>query len=153
MKLRELIESKKVYTQKEMKDVYKNIQSEEIEYRKKVLSLKFRIATKPEHIKTVIKGKVETENDAKEGDYIVQGAQGEDYVLTPKKFNDRYVIKGKRAETKPVKTKAKIATNPLTFMASWGEKMICDVGDAVINNKGEYYRIEKDSFSKTYEKT
>lgn len=153
MKLKEYIVENTVFTQAQMKSVYGGIDSPEKTYQKKELTFSVKTVTEKENVVTKIDGKVKTKNIANKGDYILTGTKGEKYVLTPKKFNERYISKGEgKAVSKPVKTKAKIAIGPLTFMASWGEKMIAEKGDAIVNNKGEFYRIEKGAFNNTYEK-
>jgi len=146
------LDEEKILTQKEMADYYQKIPAKENTYKKKKMLFDFKIADSDQKITTEIDGKKETSNTAKKGDYILTGTRGEKYVLTPEKFNSRYKIKGDKAETIPVKTKAKIVEKPIKFMASWGEKMIANSGDAIVNNDGEYYRIEKKAFKNTYKK-
>lgn len=154
MNLKQYILEKKVMSQKEAKTYYDNLDSEENTYQKKKLTFDVKIAEKPEKVITTIDGKKETGNTAKKNDYILTGTKGEKYVLTPEKFNQRYIMNAKtgKAETKQVKTKAKIAKENVRFMASWGEEMIAEPGDALVNNNGEIYRIEKGAFANTYEK-
>jgi hypothetical protein len=150
---RVLKEDNGILNQQEMKDFYTNLPSQEKSYQKKSFTLKFRVADKIEKVETVIDGKKETENTAKTGDYILTGTKGENFVLTPEKFNSRYIIAGGLAKTKPVKIFAKEYSNqePVSFTASWGEKMILEIGDFLVRNDAEYYRIEKQAFANTYE--
>jgi hypothetical protein len=141
---------KNIYTQEEMSDVYKPLKTKEKTYKKKSLFFDFEIADEEKEIKTIINGKVETTNTAYKGDYILTGSKGEKYILKPEKFNNRYIIKGDKAKTKPAQTKAKEWNRgDLEFMAEWGEKMIIENGDFLINNNGEFYRIEKEAFHNT----
>jgi len=150
MKLTELLESK-IYTQKEMEQIYKEIPSKEKIYQKKKLMFDVELVKQPREVITKIDGKEETKNKANKGDYILTGTKGEKYVLSPNKVKERYIIKDNKAESKPVKTKGKILDSKISFIASWGEKMNTEIGDTLINNNGEYYRIEKSAFKNTYD--
>lgn len=142
----------KIYTQEEMKQVYDSLTSEEKTYTKKDLFFDFEVATEPKEIITLIDGKQETKNMAKPGDYIITGTKGERYIISADKFNGRYDIVDNKAKTKPVKILAKMwNTNNVQFMASWGEKMIIENGDFLVNNNNEFYRIEKEAFFNTYQ--
>lgn len=139
-------------TQNMMKDVYAGIPSVEKSYRKKSLYFDYRVADKEEEIVTVINKKVETKNIAKPGDYILTGSLGEQYVISPNKFESKYSIVENKAKTKPVEIKAKIYKGPpISFQASWGEEMILEGEDSLIDSSGEYYRIDANAFSNTYE--
>ena len=52
--------------------------------------IKARVATETQEVITYINGKEETRNQARQGDYIVEGPKGEQYVVSPKKFTARY---------------------------------------------------------------
>ncbi len=153
LKLFEAFESfDKVYTQEEMKDIYESLTSEEKEYTKKDLFFDFELVEEPKEVITMIDDKQETKNTAKPGDYIITGSKGEQYVLSSDKFKSRYDIVDGKAKTKPVKILAKEWNiDNLEFVASWGEKMIIENGDFLVNNNGEFYRIEKGAFHNTYE--
>lgn len=140
-----------VYTQQEMKEVYNKVDNEEKKYQKKILFFDYRIALQREEIITEINGKIETKSSANPGDFILTGSMNEKYVLPAAKFSSRYEVVEHRAKTKPVETLAKIYKGePIRFIASWGEEMIIEPEDALINNNNEFYRIEKNAFNNTY---
>jgi len=152
MTFNEAISPAKTLDQKSMSIFYKNIGSQEKEYTKKDLTFNYIIAQKLTPVETIIDGKKETSNKANKGDYILTGSRGEKYVLTPEKFNSKYdIVSDSQAKTKPVKIMAKEYQGDLVkFMADWGEEMILESGDFLVNNNGEYYRIEKQAFHNTY---
>lgn len=147
---KELLEN--TLTQNKMKDVYKNISNQEKTYTKKTFKVNYKIADKEENISTELDGQKETSNTAKQGDYIVTGIKGEKYILKPDNFKKKYnIINDNIAETKPVKIKAKKYTgDSFEFIAPWGETMIINNNDYLVNNNNEIYRIEKEAFHKTY---
>ena len=124
---------------------------------KKSFEVKARILTKPETVKTVIDGKVETTKQGNIGDYVLTGPKGEKYTVEAKKVKDRYSETTNpdgtvTLKTKPVSIKYSISDKDFTFTASWGEKMIAEVGDALVYENGKLsYRIEKEIFKDTYE--
>lgn len=152
MKLRTILKETRVLNQEEMAEFYKSLPQEERSFVKRQLELEFRIAERPERVVTSIDGEQETVNKAEEGDYIITGVKGEKYILTPKKFNDRYIVAGNKARTKPVEITAKqYKGKSISFMASWGEEMILNYNDFLVRNVNEYYRIEKNAFREIYE--
>ena len=149
-----LKENNNVKSQEDMKLFYRQITSEEKTYTKRQLTFDVEIAKELKNVVTTIDGEEETTNKANKGDYILTGSKGERYVLTPEKFNKRYTMIGdNKAKTKPVQIQAKeyIANEQVKFMASWGEQMILNKGDFLVNNNGEFYRIEKEAFHNTYQ--
>ena len=145
--------SEKVYSQEDVAKIYKELETKEHTYVKKELTFDFRIADKEEKIVTEIDGEKETENVAKEGDYILTGSKKEVYVLSPKKFESRYTVEDGKAKTKPVEILAKrFEGKKLNFKAPWEEDMIIKSSDFLVKNDGEYYRIEKEAFENTYAK-
>lgn len=117
-----------------------------------------------EHIVTTIDGEDETKKTAKADEVVVKGPKGELYVVSTKKFNERYEV------TKPLtdkfqKYKAKGLIRAyeykgptFKFMASWDEEMLCKEGDYLAcpvldadeSKAKEVYRIEKSVFAETY---
>lgn len=163
---------------------------------------------------------VETKNTTKKGDYVVKNPTGEEYVLSEKKFSQKYYktplddedsLGFKTYENKPeernlikisknifdeilkefekgtanqkefkdfmenyetfkaekcVKVKARISDGGETiitktkkknqtgktfkFKATWDEYMILKVGDYVVLNDGEAYRLGAEEYQKTY---
>jgi len=127
--------------------------SKEKTYEKMPNELNFEIAEKDRKVTTFIDGKQEKTNTAKAGDYILTGVKGEKYVSTPEKFNSKYIVKGDKAVTKPVRIKAApYFGKELSFKAPWGETMIVNSGDFLVNADDGMYRIEKEIFPKTYKK-
>jgi len=124
---------------------------------KKSFEVKARILTKNETIKTVIDDIIETTKNGKIGDYVLTGPKGEEYTVEASKVKDRYIeVSNKNnkiiLETKPVKIKYTLSNKNFTFEASWGEKMIAEIDDALVYEDGKLsYRIEKEIFNKTYE--
>jgi hypothetical protein len=118
------------------------------------------IVEKEVRVKTIINGKIETENTAKPGDYILTGSKNEKYVLTADKLKDRYVpIPGEDGKYKAVGTcyGVKYLGNSFTFKAPWGETMVCKNGDMIVSThhnpnlaKKDIYRIEANAFKATY---
>jgi len=151
MKLSELI-LEYVLTQDDMVKFYDDINNPEETYTKKLLKLKYRIAQKGEKVDTIINGEKETNNTANEGDFIIIGVKGENYILSPNKVKEKYnIVDDETITTKPVKIKAKeYKGKDIQFKASWGENMILKSGDYLVRNNDEYYRIEKNAFAELY---
>lgn len=119
-----------------------------------------------ELIVTEINGVVETTNTVKsEDEVVIRGPAGELYIVPDKKFRERYTTGGKKLTKsfKPFKAKGMIRAmespyEPFEFVASWGEKMICNPGDYIacpVKSKNDFiltevYRIERSVFDKTY---
>lgn len=119
-----------------------------------------RKVDKKENITTRIRGKVETTNTAKAGQYIVKGVHGEIYVLTEDQVNKRYKYlrdyddKSKIYEAVGEVYAVKYTGPPFLFKAPWGENMLCESGDYIASPKlhsyDDVYRIERTAFTKTY---
>ena len=122
-------------------------------YRKfgEVTASKVLVETK---VVTEIKGEVETVNIAKPGDFIVTGAEGEKYVLTPEKFESRYKHKVGNVYTATGGCYAvQYEGIDFAFKAPWGEDMICKDQDYICSTVltgDDVYRIERLIFLKTY---
>ena len=123
--------------------------------------VKFETSQKVQEVVTVINGETETTNTAQIGDYILEGVNGEKYVLTPKKFMQNYEIEeysySEMKGTAKIKPQPRFAaqwyiSHQLIFTADWGEEMICNEGDYLVapQDFSEVYRIEKSVFEKTY---
>lgn len=151
MKLSELI-LEYVLTQDDMVKFYNDIKNEEETFKKKPLKLNYRIADKEEKIDTIINGVKETNNIAKQGDFIITGVKDEKYVMSKSKVEQRYdIIDDKTIKTKQVEIKAKKYNGEeIQFKASWGERMILQNSDYLVKNNDEYYRIEKEAFMELY---
>mmetsp|Transcript_981 Transcript_981/g.2492 ORF Transcript_981/g.2492 Transcript_981/m.2492 type:complete len:199 (+) Transcript_981:60-656(+) len=128
-----------------------------------------RPATPGESVETIVDGKVETRNTAKEGDMIVLNvnADGERYIAKRETFAKKYEDAGGEADEEGMKrynpkgviravevSDTEMAKIPAhSFVAAWGEEMIVEVGDFLAlphPDGGEIYRIEKNAFGKTY---
>lgn len=101
-------------------------------------SVKARLAKVGEKIDTIIDGKIETTNMAKENDVIVTGIKGEKYIIKKDKFLIRY--KGPNLSSKDKTYEAighcfaiKYLGRSVKFKASWGEEMILNKGDYLIS--------------------
>lgn len=116
--------------------------------------VKARPAKNGEHIVTVIDGKVETRNTAKQGDYVLTGPAGENYIVEGKTFKARYT-KVKTGVYKPIGScnAFQYKGEAFEFKAPWGEKMLCEKGDylaSIESDLSDIYRIESSVFGKTY---
>ena len=118
-----------------------------------------RLAEAGEQIVTILDGEIETTNVAQEGDLVVRGPKGEEYILTESKFSSRY---SGPAPTGLFQTYEATGTTfavqwphgPTRFTASWGETMIINHGDYLCSPtevpSGDIYRIEREVFEQTY---
>jgi hypothetical protein len=112
-------------------------------------------------VTTLASGAKETENVAKEGDWIVTNPSGEQYVIAEQKFMGRYApttVEG----TYKAKGSCRAVKNPfgkpIEIMASWGSPqtgdencMIADTCDPDGSNMGgEPYLIDAAAFAETY---
>lgn len=124
-----------------------------------------RWADDNEYVVTEINGEVETTKFAVAGEVVVRGPAGELYVVPQVKFYQRYDTEDHDLsdEFQPFKAKGMVRAvehkgAPFEFVASWGEKMICNTGDYLANpvlnehdfNVTEVYRIERSVFDQTY---
>ena len=139
---------------------------------KKYKEVYARKAIEGEIIKTYTKDGLETQNVAKEGDYVVKNntEAKEMYILSEKKFNERYKYKSDldnewkvysplgRIKALKVNGKIfkvfKIKEKEFYILTSWGEKMIVKRNDFLVAplNYNEVYRIANKEFFETYEK-
>lgn len=119
-------------------------------------------ATVGERIVTTLKGGMkETENTAKEGDWIVTNPSGEQYIVSEKKFLDRYEPTDEDG-TYSAKGYCRAIVNPfgrpIEIMARWGSPqtggadcMVVDTCDKDGSNRGnEPYLIDASAFRETY---
>ena len=144
-------------TQQEIIEIFKTLPYSEY---KKFGQVNFAIAAHTQEVVTSINGEVETTNTAQEGDYIVEGASGEFYVLTPAKFDKNYVVTtinpdhtGAASVLPQPRYAVEWTGENFKFTAAWGEEMICNKGDYLVapQDLSEVYRIEKETFLKTYQ--
>lgn len=161
MKLADLFEGNKVKSQSEM--IADFAEQDTILY-KKFGTFKARNGKEGEKITTVIDGEEETNKTVKDGEVVIEGPKGEHYVVSLKKFKERYEVdKDLTDDFQSFKTKGMIRGFEWTgesfkFMASWDEEMLCKKTDILatpVKDKDdesitEVYRIERSVFDETY---
>lgn len=109
-----------------------------------------------ELIETITSDGKETQNIAKEGDFVVKniGGSGEEYILSGDKLAKRYKQISDNVYQAIGECMGIVYEGPeIQFMASWGEPMVLKPGDMVVTplpNKGEVYRIARKEFESTY---
>lgn len=111
---------------------------------------KYRVADKPGTIDT-LEGPVKYPA----GFYILTGPKGEEYPMSPEKFNELKDDLGDGVCTpKKIVKIAKLADHSGTVDTSWGEKLHYNPGEDVIVRHGEndYGVVKLDIFKQTYEK-
>ena len=136
---------------KKKKLIYKHINNGEPH---KMSPMTYTVSNKKQEVVTITTDGKETNNIADEGDIIMSGATGENYVIKKAKFPKLYEgeIGG---DVYPEQSPRKIAYykgGTVKFKAPWGEDMIIKQGDYLVKdpvNDG-YYRIAKTEFEKTY---
>ena len=125
-------------------------------------------------LETVVKGKVETTNEYKAGDFIVLGTEGERFILSAQKLDERYdVANALQTVDQALASQGYKAYKPTgqawvqqldengieanfpagKFMAQWGSEMMIEPGDWLTTTAplaDEVYRIERIAFSNTY---
>jgi hypothetical protein len=160
--LKQIHESAKVKNQTEMKADMGD-RKDTVVY-KKSGTFDARNGKVGERIVTEIDGEEETQKTVGENDVVIKGPKGELYVVSVKKFNERYEVdKELTDEFQPYKATGLIrayeyAGKPFKFVASWDEEMICNAGDFLASPLSnvddeeirEVYRIEKSVFADTY---
>jgi len=111
---------------------------------------RYEIASEPGTIDT-LEGPVKYPK----GYYIMTGPKGEQYPISPEKFNDLKDDLGDGVCTpKKIIKVAKLADHSGSVDTSWGEKLHYNPGEDVIVRHGEndYGVVKKDIFAQTYEK-
>lgn len=128
-------------------------------YRKKG-RYSYRVATELERIHTILSDGQEAENDALPGDYIMAGVSGEVYVISPKKFQDRYHDLGNgvaEAKGEAWGNQYRGPSIELGVPLSWNDPtgvMPLHNGDYLISSDAvfsEAYRVKREEFESTYE--
>lgn len=131
-----------------------------VPYCRKVASVKARPAVEGEVHSTVVKGKVETTNTAKAGDWIAIGVLGEITILTSVQF---FALHDPSTDTKPQipgfgtfttrgVIQAKRIKGPFKLLAPWGKEQIIQDGYLFKNHTtGEVYGCEETAFYASYE--
>lgn len=166
-KLKEEAEARRVKSQDTMiGEMNKKLAAhdENVKLYKKSGTFKARNGKPGEHVVTEIDGEKETEKTVKDGEVVIKGPKGEMYVVSTKKFNDRYEVdKELTDEFQDYKAKGLIYAYEykgptFKFRASWDEDMLCKEGDFLACPvtdpeeaiAGEVYRIERGVFDDTY---
>jgi hypothetical protein len=111
---------------------------------------KYEIAKEPGTIQT-LEGPV----NYPAGFYIMTGPKGEQYPISPEKFNDLKDDLGDGVCTpKKIIKVAKVADHSGTVNTSWGEKLHYNPGEDIIvrHSENDYGVVKKDIFAQTYEK-
>lgn len=111
---------------------------------------RYEIASGPGTIQT-LEGPVKYDT----GYYIMTGPKGEQYPITPERFNSLKDDLGNGVCTpKKIIKLAKVADHSGTVDTSWGEKLHYDPGVDVIVRHGpnDYGVVKKDIFAMTYER-
>jgi hypothetical protein len=117
-----------------------------------------------EYVETIIDGELETTRTVGENEVVIRGPAGEDYVVSITKFHMRYDVDKELTdnfqgyEATGIIRAFEYVGQPFTFIASWGEEMICKPGDFLATpaastedmNVHEIYRIERGVFDTTY---
>lgn len=133
-----------------------------VHYAQKTSSVKARVGNLGEEVDTrprvrrqdkvyVIgetKGKVKVE-----GSVIVTNPDGEEYIIKPDKFANKYSATDEKGVFKPIASPIKyiVVDDDITFTAPWGEKMYCTKGGVLnVSNLDDIYAIQNEPFSKTY---
>ena len=112
---------------------------------------KYEIAQEPGTVQT-LEGPVKYEA----GHYIMTGPKGEQYPITPKKFNELKDDLGNGiASPKKIVKLAKLADHDGSVPTSWGETMHYTAGNDYIVKHGsnDYGVVKKDIFAQTYDTT
>lgn len=116
---------------------------------KKPAKEKYEIAQEPGIIQT-LEGPVKYPA----GYYIMTGPKGEQYPISPEKFNDLKDDLGNGiCQPKKIMKVAKLADHSGTVDTSWGEKLHYNPGEDYIVRHGpnDYGVVKKDIFNQTYE--
>ena len=123
-------------------------------------------------LETIIKGQKETSKAYRPGDYILQGAEGEQYCIDGHVFHQRYARAFEPAQTKLLQDEGfrlysatgRVWAHQLgeqecaasfpagQFIAAWGEPMAVAPGDWLVAPRpaaNEVYRVEVSAFAKT----
>lgn len=108
-------------------------------------------------LQTVTADGHETQKAVAPGDVIVSGPSGEKYNIGGEsKLLKNYPVDAGRGRRKPDTTTQRMVarytgTEPVSFVASWGEAMILKPGDYLVREaEGKYYRIAAHEYNQTY---
>ena len=164
MKIIKISATDPVLTQNEMRDKFIDKIMKSPIYEKKITAL-VRKAKLGERVITNTSDGKETENVAKEGDFVVQNntQAKEEYIISSDKLSKRYVKISDGAKEidgfqwKKYKAVGKVNAikydgQDIKFKAPWEEDMTLKNGDMLASTDGnEIYRIALSEFKQTYE--
>lgn len=161
VKPQEVTESSKISSQKDMISIMKDA---DVTLYKKSGTFKARKGKVGETIVTTIDGEDETKKTVTANEIVVEGPKGEMYVISEKKFRERYEV-----DIEPTSSYQKYKAtgmikayeykgSTINFIASWDEEMLCKEGDYLAypvkdaddSEISEVYRIERSVFDETY---
>ena len=159
-----------MHTQTEIKTMFLPLLKNNGKVFKKFKKVYARKAKGGEKIDTITSDGKETTNIAQPGDYIVKNQTNSEevYILTKKKFKDRYIYlrRSKQGfseyipigkicalELKPNVLKKNKLKKRFYFEAPWGAKMVAKENDYLVcpPNFNEVYRIARKEFFETYQ--
>lgn len=117
---------------------------------KKAAPVKYQVATDAGTVDT-LEGPVRYEA----GHYIMTGPKGEQYPITPEKFNTLYDDNGNGTGTpKKIEKLAKLADHNGVLHTSWGDLNYTSGNDYIVRHgEGDYGAVKKDIFAQTYDTT
>ena len=147
---------KSIITQSEAMDKFLPLIKKSGQKYVKFTKVRARPAKVGEMIETITSDGKETQNKAKEGDYVVTnlGGSGEEYILSGQKLRDRYDEIGDSIfQAKGSCMALQYNGEPTEFIASWGEPMVLKPGDLIctpLPSMDEVYRIALAEFLNTY---
>jgi len=98
-------------------------------------------------------GLVETTKTAgADGGYKITNPAGEEYVMNPDKFKERYEAAERDGYFKPVWAPVMVVQidEDVVFTAPWGNDMHIAAGGVIVNNNGDIYGIQPAEFADTY---
>lgn len=156
-------------TKEEVRRIFASLTKKEYQKRGKFL---YRLAVPGETVLTIVSGKLETmktaSNDHHASEVVIRniqlGSSAETYIISGEKFKERYRMVNQEfridghlwnlAEARGVVSAAQYDGEAFSFMAPWGEEMVCLPGDwlatPVPGDPGDLYRIENETFEQTY---
>lgn len=96
----------------------------------------------------------ETKSKVKvKGSMVVTNPDGEQYIVEPDKFKNKYSTTSKKGVFKPIEAPIKyiLINEDIVFTAPWGEEMYCTQGGVLnITNLDDIYAIQNMPFNTTY---
>jgi len=114
-----------------------------------------KISDRTKTIVTRLKGKEETRNTARTGDYIITGTMGERYVIARNRFPELYELDPENPDCyrSKLSIRAIRLTKPVEIIAPWGKKQRTGRGGyicQVVGHLSDVYLVEKTEFESSY---